>query len=182
MYNFANFNSEVQKTSEWLKNELGAIRAGRATPQLVEGVRVDYYGSPTPITHAASIIVQDAKTIVIQPWDKSMIPAFEKAILSAALGMSPVIDGDKIRLTLPELTGERRVQLAKLAGEKLEEAKVSIRKSRTETWDDIQEREKKKEMSEDEKFRLKEELQKKVDQAVAQLELLAEKKREEISS
>ena len=182
MYNFSNFNSEVQKTIEWLKSELAAIRAGRATPQLVEGVKVDYYGSPTPIAHAASIIVQDAKTIIIQPWDKSMIPAFEKAILNASLGMSPVVDGDKIRLTLPELTGERRVQLAKLVGEKLEESKVSIRKFRAETWEDIQEREKKKEMSEDEKFRLKEELQKKVDEAVAQLEVAAEKKREEISS
>ena len=182
MHNFSNFDSEVQKTIEWLKNELAAIRAGRATAQLIEGIKVDYYGSRTPIAHAASIIVQDAKTIVIQPWDKSLIPALEKAISASSLGMSPVLDGDKIRLMLPELTGERRAELVRLVGEKLEEAKVSIRKFRSETGDEIQKRERDKEIGEDEKFRLKSELQKKVDEATVRLDELARKKNEEINS
>ena len=182
MYDFSKLNGEIEKTCGWLGGELGTIRAGRATPQLVENIKVDFYGTPTPIGHTASIMIQNAKTIIIQPWDKGLLPAIEKAISSSQLGIMPITEGDKVRLTLPELTGERRTQLLKLTGEKLEEAKVSIRKLRTETWEDIQEREKNKELSEDEKFRLKDELQKKIDGAITQLEGLADKKRTEVNS
>jgi len=182
MYDFSKLNNDSSKVADWLKNELGVIRAGRANPQLVEEIKIDYYGSPTPIKHIATITIQDAKTIIIQPWDKKSIPLIEKAISVSQAGVNPISDGDKVRVSLPELTGERRTQLTKLVGEKLEEAKISLRKLRASTLDDIDEKEKNKQISEDEKFRLKDELQKKVDEATKRLEDIADKKKLEINS
>lgn len=181
MYDFSKFNRATDAIAEHLKNELGSIRAGRVTPQLVEGIKADCYGTPTLIPHIASITVADPKTLVIQPWDKGLVPAIEKAITSAQLGINPVSDGDKLRIILPELTGERRNQLAKLVKEKLEEAKISLRQLRGETLDDISEKEKNKVFGEDEKFRLKDELQKKMDEVTLRLEETAQKKLNEIN-
>lgn len=182
MYDFLKFNRGAEALADHLKSELASIRAGRITPQLVEGIKADCYGSPTPIPHIASITVADPKTLVIQPWDKSLAPAIEKAITSSQLGINPVLDGDKLRIILPELTGERRIQLAKLVKEKLEEAKIALRQLRSESLDDISEKEKSKVFGEDEKFRLKDELQEKVDEVTARLEETAQKKIDEISA
>lgn len=181
MYDFSKFNRGAEALAEHLKSEFGTIRAGRVTPQLVEGIKADCYGSPTPIPHMASIMVADPKTLVIQPWDKSLVPAIEKAISSSQLGINPVSDGDKLRVILPELTGERRSQLVKLVKEKLEETKIALRQLRSETMDDISEEEKNKVFGEDEKFRLKDELQKRVDEIAARLEGTVQKKIDEIN-
>lgn len=181
MYYFSKFDRETEATVEHFKSELSSIRAGRATPQLVEEIKADCYGTMTTIAHVASITVTDPRTLIIQPWDKNLLPAIGKAISSARPGINPVSDGATLRIVMPELTGERRNQLVKLAGEKLEEAKISVRKFRSQTLDDIVEKEKNKEISEDEKFRLKDELQKKVDEVSTRLEKIAQKKLDEIN-
>lgn len=180
MYDFSKFNRESDALTAHFKSELSSIRAGRVTPQLVEELKADCYGALTSITHIASIAVADPKTLVIQPWDKNLLPAIEKAITSSQLGIRPVSDGDKLRVVIPELTGERRNQLVKLVGEKLEEAKISLRQLRSETMEDIAGKEKNNEFGEDEKFRLKDELQKKVEETTARLEEAAQKKKNEI--
>lgn len=181
-YDFSRLESEVKKIKEWLAGEIAGVRAGSASPQLVENIKADYYGTPTPIKHMAAIHIADARTIIIQPWDKNAIPPIEKAILQSDVGIAPIVDKDAIRLTLPELTGERRAQLAKIVKEKLEEARIALRNERHEVWEDIQNKEKDKEISEDEKFRLKDELQKKVATIIKELESIVEKKVKEIES
>lgn len=181
MYDFSKFNREAEAVTEHFKSELASVRAGRVMPQLVEGIKADCYGTMTPITHVASITVADQKTLVIQPWDRNLLPAIEKAISSSQLGINPVSDGIVLRIVMPELTGERRIQLAKIIGEKLEEAKISLRILRSQTTDDIAGKEKNKEFGEDEKFRLKDALQKKVDETIARLEEIAQKKKDEIN-
>lgn len=181
-YDFYYLKNESQKIKEWFQNEISGLRTGRASPQLIENIKADYYGTPTPIQHMAAISIQDARTIVIQPWDKSALPAIEKAINQSDIGIQPIADKDIIRLTLPELTGERREQLKKVVREKLEESKVTLRKLRHEIVSDIENKEKEKEISEDEKFRLKEELQKQIDAGSKELDELGERKTKEIES
>lgn len=181
-YNFSKFEEETKRNKDRLANEIGGLRTGRASPQLVENITVDYYNKMTPIKHLAAIIIADAKTIVIQPWDKNALPLIEKAISQSQLNIQPIADKDTIRLSLPELTGERRAQLIKIVKEKLEESKVTLRKIRTSCWEDIQKKEKDHIISEDEKFRFKEELQEKVDVASKELDGIAERKIKEIES
>ena len=162
--------------------EIAGIRTGRANPQLIENIKADYYGTPTSIKHMAAINVQDAKTIVIQPWDKNALAPIAKAIEISGIGIAPIADKDIIRLSLPDLTSERREQLKKIVREKLEEAKIRIRGLRHDTLSEIEKKEKEKEITEDNKFRFKDKLQKKGDTAIMDLEDISNKKITEIES
>ena len=181
-YSFAPLDSELKKTKEWFVTELAALRTGRANPSMLANITVDAYGSKMKLEGVASITIQDARTLLIQPWDKAVIAAIETALRNSNLGLQPVVDKDVIRIILPALTGERREQLAKVVGEKLEEARIASRKARDEVWKSIQAQERDDKMSEDEKFRSKDEMQKKIDHFNRELETLAEKKRSEIKS
>ncbi len=180
-YNFDKIKQLIDKTEEWFKDEISLLRTGRATPALVENVKVDYYGSKTPLKGVASVSVEDARTLQVKPWEHDMIMPIEQALNSSDLGVQAISEKDFIRVIFPELTEERRKSLIKLLNEKQEEAKVSLRREREETWRDIQKKEKEGELSEDEKFRLKDDLQKFIDDATKTLKELADKKEEEIS-
>lgn len=182
MYDFGKFETASKKIREKLGEELSVLRAGRANPSLVKDMLVDYYGSKVKLEGVATIGVQDARTLAIQPWDKNSMEPIEKAVRASNLGLQPVADKDIIRIILPELTGERRQALLKLAGEKFEEARIALRRSREDIWKEIQEKERAGEISEDEKFRLKDELQKKIDNLNSEFEEIVEKKRKEIGS
>lgn len=179
-YNFSPLKNRVKEIEEWLVGEYSSIRTGRATPALLDSVDVDSYGSRTPLKHLGSITIEDPRTLRVTLWDKTQVKAAESAIASANLGVSAVADGMSIRVTFPELTAEKRKLLNKLAGEKLEEAKITLRKDREKTWNDIQAKEKEGEMSEDEKFRNKDELQKIIDEATAKFVAHNDKKEAEI--
>jgi ribosome recycling factor len=128
---------KMDKTIQHLETELGRIRAGKANPHILDGVEVDYYGSMTPLNQVSNISTPDAKTIAIQPWEKNMIDPIEKAILAANIGLTPVNNGEIIRLNIPPLTEERRIQLVKQVKSEGENAKVSIRNARREANDEL---------------------------------------------
>ena len=182
MENISKFESSANKIKEKLVKDVGAIRTSRANPALVKDIMVEYYGSKTKLEGLASIGIQDARTLTIQPWDKGAVEPIEKAVRSSGLGLQPVIDRDIIRIILPELTGERRQALIKLTSEKLEESRIALRRERDEVWKDVQEKERSKTISEDEKFRFKDELQRKVDKFNAELDKIVEQKKQEIST
>ncbi len=180
MYDFSKVKQCVQKTEEWFKEEISLLRTGRATPALVENVKVDYYGSKTPLKSIASVSIEDARTLQVKPWEIDMIMSIEQALSSSNLGVQAISEKDIVRVIFPELTEERRKSLIKLLYEKLEEGKISLRREREETWRDIQNKEKDGEISEDDKFRSKDELQKFIDDANKKLKEVADKKEEEI--
>lgn len=179
-YDFSKIKTKNETVKDWLKKELGGLRTGRATPALVDGILVDSYGSKTPLKHVAAISVEDAKTIKITPWDHSLFKNIEHAIVGSPLGIQPIADKESIRITLPQLTEERRRSLLKILSEKIEEAKISFRQIRDEAWHDIQEKQKNGEISEDDKFRFKNELQKIIDGAGAEIDSIGELKEKEI--
>lgn len=181
-YNFGGLERKGKETTVWLQGELSSLRTGRATPALLDPITVDSYGSRLPLKHVAAISVEDARTLRIAPWDESVLKSIESAIAASSLGVQPIVDKNTVRITLPELTEERRKLLSRLVSEKLEEAKVAIRKERDEVWKDIQERERAGEMPEDDKFRFKEEMEKAVLAITTELETAAEKKRAELVS
>jgi ribosome recycling factor len=180
-YNFNQLKEEIKKTENWLQSEFGSIRTGRASPAVLDTVKVESYGSEVPINQVASVSIEDARMIRITPWDISQAKAIEKAIQVSNLGLSVTIDEKGLRVTFPELTTERRGILLKLGKQKLEDARVAIRSEREKTWKDIEKREKDGEISEDDKFRLKTELQKIIDEAGGVLETMFSKKEKEIS-
>lgn len=179
-YDFSRLKKECKDAEEWLRREYGGINTGRAAPALLDTVQVEAYGSRMSISHVATIAIEDARTLKISPWDKSQIKDIEKGITMANLGISVSIDDSGIRASFPQLTTERRIQLIKLLKERLEEARVSVRAEREKAWNDIQARERESLMSEDDKFRGKEELQKLVDDANKALEAIFEKKEREV--
>jgi len=179
-YQFGEFKTKLAEVEEWFKGECSAIRTGRASIALLDDVRADVYGSKMPLNQVASVNVEDARTIRIAPWDHANTAPVEKAIRDANLGVSVVGDDKGLRVVFPEMTGESREKYAKLLGKKLEEARVSVRSAREEVWGDIQKQEKDGDMSEDEKFRGKEEMEKLVKDANEKLEALAKRKEEEI--
>lgn len=179
-YNFSHTKAECKKVEEWLAKEYSQIHTGRASPALLDSVHVESYGSRMPVKNVASVNIEDPKTLRVAPWDKSQIKDIERAIQAANLGLSVATDDAGLRVIFPMLTTERRQSLVKVLKEKMEEARVSIRKVREEIWNDIQTKEKEGGMSEDEKFRHKDELQKIVDEANASLESLFAKKENEI--
>ena len=123
-------NSRMQKSLSSLQNDLSTVRTGRASTALVDNMVVDYYGTPTQLSHLSSITIPDARLIMIQPWDKQSIPNIERAILASNLGLNPINDGESLRITIPELTEERRRELVKLVGGKVEDGNVAIRNIR----------------------------------------------------
>lgn len=172
--------SELDNVIERFKAEMGKIRTGRASPALVENVMADYYGSKTPLKQLATISVPEARLITINPWDKSSLAGIEAAIRASDLGLNPASDGQIIRLSIPPLTEERRKELVKVLNQKAEEARIAIRNVREDAWREIQEMEKNGVISEDEKFRGKDKLQKLIDAYNKKVEELREGKEKEI--
>jgi len=181
-YNFSGFNQKIEDTKEWLSKELSTIRTGRAAPAILDSVSVMSYGAKVPIKQIASIGVEDARTLRVSPWNSDQIRDLENAINGANLGLSVVVDEKGVRAIFPELTTDRRETLIKTAKEKAEQAKITIRGERDEIWNDIQDKQKGGELTEDEKFRLKDEMQKIVDEGNKALEGMASRKEAEISS
>ena len=170
----------MQKSIDVFKQNLSEIRAGRANPAILNKISVEYYGMPTPINQVAGISVPEARTIVIQPWDASVLKAIEKAILASDIGINPNNDGKVIRLNFPELTADRRKELAKDVRKIAEEAKVSIRSIRRDGMDEVKDELKKSEVTEDEKANLEDKIQKLTDKYVAEIDKLLENKEKEI--
>lgn len=179
-YNFQIFKEGLSKVEVWFKNELATVRTGRASTSILDNVMVEVYGSQMPINQVASITLEDPKTIRISPWDTGVIKDIEKAFLVADLGLSISSDGKGVRVSFPDLTSERRELLVKQSYKKLEEARISVRKEREDVWNDIQDKEKNGQISEDDKFRAKDELQKIVDECNKKLEIMAQAKEKEI--
>lgn len=171
---------EFEEAIERYSGELKNLRTGRATPALVEDLKVDYFGTKTPLKQMASITVADSRSIVISPWSKDSLVDIEKSINESDLGISPNNDGNVIRLNLPSLTEERRKELVKVLNKKTEEARIRIRQVREDVWKNIQKQEDAGEISEDDKFRAKDKLQEIVDEYNKKVESLEEKKEQEI--
>jgi len=179
-YNFSPTKQNIKDLEEWLKREMSTIRTGRATPAILDGVKVEAYGSEMPINQLANVSVEDARTIRISPWDATQVKAIEKAIVASDLGLSVAVDGSGIRVNFPELTTDRRGALIKIAKQKLEDARVTLRTERERVIKEVDGQEKSGSISEDEKFRIKTELQKMVDDAGRALEEVFVKKEKEI--
>ncbi len=173
-------DTKMQKAVDALARELAAIRTGRATPALVEHIRVDYHGVPTPVNQMASISVPEAKMIVIQPWDRSSIRSIEKAILTSDLDLNPTSDSNVIRIVIPPLTEERRKDLIRVVHKRLEEAKITLRNLRREGIEKLRQAEKNREISQDQNTRASEQLQKLTDNFVERVNHIGQDKETEI--
>jgi len=175
-----NSRSEFDEIIKNCESEFAGIRTNRANPSMVEDLPVDYFGAKSPLKQVASISLADPKTLVISPWNKDNLVDIEKAINDSDLNITVNNDGNVIRLILPSLTEERRKELAKVLGKKTEEARIRVRKEREIIWDEIQEKEKNGELSEDDKFRMKDQLQILVDEYNQKIQSMSEKKEKEI--
>lgn len=171
---------KMSKAVESLKGEFSKIRAGRASPSLLDNVRVDYYGSKMAMNQVATISVSDSRTLLISPWDKTAMAEIEKAILKSDLGLTPINDGKAVRISLPIPTEERRKELVKQSKKVTEEARVSIRNSRREVNDAVKADQKEGKISEDDQRRTEAEIQKLTDQFIAQVDQLLSHKEKEI--
>ena len=174
------YEEKMKKTLASLESELMTIRAGRANPHVLDKIAVDYYGSPTPIQQVANVSVPEARMIQIQPWEKSMLKAIEKAILTSDIGINPTNDGTSIRLVFPELTEDRRKELAKDVKKKGEAAKIAIRNIRRDANDSFKKLGKSSEVSEDEVKDLETQAQKMTDKFIADIDKAIEEKSKEI--
>jgi ribosome recycling factor len=173
-------DERMQKAVVSLQSDLMAMRTGRASPALLERVRVEYYGAPTPLNQLATISVPEPRLLTIKPWDASTISSIEKAIMKSDLGLTPSNDGHIIRLTIPRLTEERRIDLVKMMNKRLEEGKVALRNIRREGMDDLRDLEKEKLISEDDMFIGRDELQKMTDDFVRRMDEIGQAKEAEI--
>lgn len=179
-YNFSNFKGELKKAEEFLSKEYGQLNIGRASPMVLDGVMIESYGQRVPIKNVAPVSIEDPKTLRINPWDKNNIKEIEKGIMAANLGLSTAVDDSGMRVIFPQLTGETRQKLVKVLKDKLEDSRISVRKLRENVWDDVQAQEKEGKLTEDEKFRAKDELQKIIDETNKNLEGIFEKKEAEV--
>ena len=170
----------MKKALEALRREYSSLRAGRATPALLDKVNVDYYGTPTPVNQVANVSVPEARMITIQPWEKTMLGAIEKAILKSDLGLTPNSDGTIIRLNIPQLTKERRTELAKTIGKKAEDARVAVRNIRRDANDAIKKLEKEKVATEDDSKKAQEDMQKVTDKYIKEIDNTMAAKEKEI--
>ena len=170
----------MEKALDHLRHELNAIRAGRATPAMLEGVKVDYYGSQTPINQMASVSAPQGDLLVVQPWDATALADIEKAIIAANLGVTPSNDGSIIRIPIPQLTEERRKELAKTAKGKGEDARVSVRNIRRHSKDDIKSVQESENLSEDMRFEGEDMLQKLTDEYIKRIEDILKHKEKDI--
>jgi ribosome recycling factor len=172
--------TRMHKAIESLKNELSSVRSGRASPGLVEHLRVDYYGTPTPLNQLATISTPDARLIVIQPYDRGAMGSVEKAILRSDLGLTPSNDGTVIRLSIPPLTEDRRRDLAKHVRKRVEEARVAVRNVRRDIHDHMRKLEHDHTISQDDLHRSETELQKLTDEQVKEIDKIGETKEQEL--
>lgn len=179
-YNFSNFKTELKKVEEFLSKEYRELNIGRASPMVLDSISIESYGSYVSLKNIASITVEDPKTLRIAPWDKNQIKAIEKGILTANLGVSVSVDDAGIRVIFPQLTTETREKLVKVLKEKLEEARITVRKEREHIWNEVQEQEELSKLTEDEKFKAKEDLQKIIDEANRNLENIFDRKQKEV--
>lgn len=173
---------KMVKAIDHLKEQFSAVRTSRASASLVESILVDYYGTKTPLKQMAQIGVPSGNQILITPWDKNSLGDIESAIRNSELGLNPVNDGKAIRLTMPPMTEERRMELKKIISSYSEEAKISVRNARGEAWAEVQEQEKKGELTEDDKYDLKEELQKLAEKYDLQVDQMLVEKEKDILS
>ena len=173
---------KMNKTINVMKQEYNSLRAGRANPQALDRITVDYYGSPTPINQVGNISVPEPRMLIIALWDTKMIPAVEKAIQKSDLGINPANDGKVIRLIFPELTQERRKELAKVIRKKAEESKVAVRSIRRDAMEDIKKQKKDNLLTEDDQKKLEEKVQKLTDDKVKEIDTIAQAKEKEIMS
>ncbi len=181
-YDFKPFEKRIAEITDRLQKDLAGVRTGRATPAILDGILVESYGTRMPISNVATVSVEDARSLRITPWNVSDGKEIEKAIMVANLGLSVGADEKGVRVFFPELTSDRRTQLLKLAKEKLEDARTSLRQVRDDVWSDIQSQEKDKKMGEDDKFRAKDDMQKRVDAANKAFDDALARKEKEISS
>ncbi len=170
----------MKKAVDACEHELSKIRTGRAHPGILEGIRVDYYGSETPLKNIANLGVSDARTLTITPWDRSIVKTIEKAIIMAGLGLNPINEGDLLRIPVPPLTEERRKEFVKLVKSIVENGKVSVRNVRREVLDQVKIALKNKEISEDMVRRVEDEVQKITDRFVVSMDRLGEVKEQEL--
>lgn len=179
-YNFSEFKNDLKEAGDFLRKEYSQLNIGRASPMVLDSISVESYGQRVPVKNIASVSIEDPKTLRIIPWDKNNLKELEKAILGSNLGLSTSVDDAGMRVIFPQLTTETRAKLVKVLKDKLEDSRITVRKIREDVWNDIQEKEKAGEMTEDEKFRAKDELQKIVDEANKNLEEVFEKKEQEV--
>ncbi|MCQ9207777.1 MAG: ribosome recycling factor [Omnitrophica bacterium] len=172
--------SKMKKTGEAVKREFAEVRTGRASPTLVEGILVDCYGARTPIKQLATISTPDVRLIVIHPWDASIIPQVEQAVLHSNLGLTPNNDGKVIRISIPHLTDERREELGKIVKRVAEGGRVSLRTARRDANESLKQLEKNKAIAEDDRFKSQDEVQKLIDKHTAQIDEALEVKEKEI--
>jgi ribosome recycling factor len=177
---FEDLNERMGKTVESLKREYSRLRTGRASLALLDGIRVSYYDTPTPLNQMASLAVPEPRLIVIQPWDKTAIGEIEKAILKSELGLTPMNDGKVIRIAIPPLTEERRKDLVKVARKMAEDKKVAVRNIRRDANEMLKDLKSEKEITEDDLYRSQEEVQKITDQFISQIDETCEAKETEI--
>jgi len=170
----------MSKAVEVLQDDLKTIRTGRASPALVERLLVEYYGTPTPLNQLATISAPEVRLLTIRPWDPSILPAIEKAILKSELGLTPINDGKIIRLPIPRLTEERRRELVRLVKKRVEEGRVAVRNIRRDALNDLRELEKEGLIAEDEFYRAKDDLQELTDKFIKKMGEIGRKKEEEI--
>lgn len=180
-YDFSKLKANIKETEEWLVRELSGVRTGRATPTLLDGVKPEAYGTRTPLRELGSVSVEDARTLRVIPWDKGLLKAIEKGITDADLGVGVSTDDQGLRISFPELTSERRTQLTKIAGDKTEQAKVTLRSHRTDALKALEVVEKAGGMGEDDVKRLKVEIQKLIDAGNDALAEVLKRKETEIA-
>lgn len=177
-----NISQPLSKSIDFFHQELNGLRVGRASPALVENVLVEYYGTPTPLVQLASITTPDARTLAIQPWDVNAVKDVERALNAADLGASPSLDGNLIRVIIPTLTEERRIELVKVLGEKTEKAKVAVRQIREDALKELKTAKDAGALSEDAFFQKQKEIQEEIDEATKKISEIQEAKKLEITT
>ncbi len=177
---YSELGDRMSKAVETLESDYKRLRTGRASVSLVDGIRVDYYGAPTPLSQIATLTIPDPRTIMIQPWDVSAVGDIEKAVLKSELGLTPMNDGKVIRISIPPLTAERRRDLVKVVKKKAEESKVAVRNIRRDINEKLKDLKKDKQVSEDEQFRAQDEIQKLTDEYVKKIDTVYGSKEKEI--
>lgn len=177
---YADTKDRMTKALDTLEGEYKRLRTGRASVSLVDGIRVEYYGTPTPLAQLATLTVPEPRTIMIQPWDTTILGEVEKAILKSELGLNPMNDGKIIRINIPTLTADRRKELVKLVKKMAEESKVAVRNIRRDANEMVKDLKKEKEISEDEQFKAQDETQKITDDFIKRIDALYAAKEKEI--
>lgn len=177
---FKDATGKMARSIEAFRKELGRVRTGRASLALLEGIKVDYYGTPTPLQQVATLSVPESRLITVTPWDAKLVGPIEKGIQGAGLGLNPTNDGKVVRIPIPPLTEERRKDLVKVVRKASEDARVAVRNVRREAIEKIKEREKRREVSEDESKRWQDRVQKETDGAVKKVDDLLKAKEQEI--